>query len=501
LEEHLEHRLPIGYHKTRNSWLNAVLLATLILTGMGLASAAYLGVFTRFHADDFCVAGAVNTHGFWGAQEYWYQGWSGRYAFYLIGSLAALAGPGAAAVLPPLTILVWLAGLAWVAYQLGEWLGWHYPVFDSLLIAASVLLAVLATIPNLFQSAIWETGLLTYTLPLVLLTWGVGWILRLTLKARQAPAWPFIGLHALLAFVAGGLSETYLALQLAGFVLVFGVVLLLGRPRLKSMLLPLATAWVFGSLLALVVMFTAPGNAVRQAGLPETPGLARIISFSIRNAAHIAGKYVLWTPLAAVTSFLIPLIIGWTRRSHPLTRRLLQNLTRRSLLQQPWMKWLIIIPASGFLLMAAVCAPTVFAMNAYPDDRVIIIPQFILVVTISAFAYLAGWLLKQVNRLAPRLHAVNGLVAMAVVVTLLAGAASIQFTNDMVTRAHAARQYINTWDERDAQLQSAAGGGIRQVEVISLESRSGLMELGLSGDDWVNRCMAEYYGLEVISGR
>ena len=62
----------------------------------------------------------------------------------------------------------------------------------SLLKYALAAVATLQTAPDLPQSLYWQTGMLTYLLPLVLATFLLGWIRRATASDRLSyPALPW----------------------------------------------------------------------------------------------------------------------------------------------------------------------------------------------------------------------------------------------------------------------------------------------------------------------
>ncbi|HET7897948.1 MAG TPA: hypothetical protein VFL47_09770, partial [Flavisolibacter sp.] len=92
----------------QNRWTQ--MLFYIILAGMlsSLALYAYLGTFTRYMADDYCSAAALKVDGFWGAQAYWWQNWSGRYSFSFLASLVEMLGLKIVPVLPALGIALWL---------------------------------------------------------------------------------------------------------------------------------------------------------------------------------------------------------------------------------------------------------------------------------------------------------------------------------------------------------------------------------------------------------
>ncbi|HEX2981518.1 MAG TPA: DUF6056 family protein, partial [Anaerolineaceae bacterium] len=360
--------------------LGALLLSLVVL----LAGSVY----TRYHADDFCTAGMLRSSGWLGAQVYWYTQWSGRFAFYAVVSLAEAAGVWLAPVLPVLTGLIWLAGLAWMAAGLFTWLRVRAGRTLAWFMAAVVLFVTLFTLPNLFQSMFWQTGLITYVFPLVLLTyWAALFLHWQTRESAGSQAFRWLGL-ALLAFIAGGFSETSVAVQVVFFTLGLAATLAFVKGPRRASAFGYWGLALAASLAAMAAIFFAPGNQVRQALLPETPGLVRIVTFSIRNAAHIAGKYVIWSPLTALASVMLPGLTGLIYRPNEAAPR------RRS-----WVLALVGIPLAGAGLVVAACAPTVYAMNAYPDDRVIVVPQFILACTAVAWGFSAGWALRE--RIAP----------------------------------------------------------------------------------------------------
>src|SRR6266568_5813919 len=81
-------------------------------TGLALALLCVRGLFVRWIADDFWTAAAVKTHGFLGAQVWWYRVWSGRFAFTFLVTAIQTLGPRAAAALVTLVVIALVAVLA-----------------------------------------------------------------------------------------------------------------------------------------------------------------------------------------------------------------------------------------------------------------------------------------------------------------------------------------------------------------------------------------------------
>jgi len=174
---------------------------------------------------------------------------------------------------------------------------------------------------------------------------------------------------------------------------------------------------------------------------------------------------------------------------HPL--RLAPPASLAQALRTPWAQRLVLLPAAGFALVTAACAPTVYAMNAYPDDRVIVVPQYVLVLTVALWGLFAG---RTLSALLPawRERMRFALPALAVVVVIAAvGLAAAGSLTDLPAEAGYAAQ----WDARHRSLQAQAEGGIVVLQTYALDARAGLMELSEDPQGWVNQCMAGFYGV------
>src|SRR5258708_3533609 len=108
---------------------------------------AYVGTFSRFMADTYCYAANVSSYGFLGAQQVWYNTWTGRFAFSLGESLTGWIGPRLAPVLPPLVLLLWLGALVSIVVQFRLFSGRLASLCAAVLLSALALAATLSNIP------------------------------------------------------------------------------------------------------------------------------------------------------------------------------------------------------------------------------------------------------------------------------------------------------------------------------------------------------------------
>ena len=472
-------------------------ISAALLLFVPLAGLAYLGTFSRFFADDFCMAGDAVQLGLAGMLAKWYTTWTGRFGWILGTGLLGSGGPGLAGWLPAIAGALWLAGLSWAYYPLLLRAGWPRPLWLAGLSAGLTLLVVFSTTPNLFQSLFWQDGMVNYTFPLIGLTFSGGLILRAWLgKPGFLPA----ALSAAgLAFISGGFTEVVSAIQIALFVLALAATFLLPGRAGRSRLALVLVAALVGGLAAMAVLLAAPGNQVRQAAAGATPGLVRIVTFSIRNAAFIAAKYVIWTPGWALLSAGVPFLAGWmASRARPGRRA---RVTLSLLWAQTWFKAVVLEVLGAFGLVVAACAPVVYALNAYPDDRVIIVPQFVLALAVISTGALLGHGLRSLGIVPDPFEnvSIGRTVQAAIMASLLVAAGSSLMHT--ASQAPDYQSYALAWDQRAATLQQASQSGQAEVTVIGLHSRFGVSDLQTRADYWVNSCVASYYHLSAVRGR
>ena len=472
---------------------------SVLLLFLALAGLAYLGTFTRLHADDFCAAGDAQNLGLLGMLIKQYNTWTGRFMFIIGTGLFGLGGPKLAGWLPALAGSIWLVGVWWTFLPLIKRIGWPQARLLAFLAGTLFLLVLLSSIPNLFQSFFWQDGMVNYSLPLIGLTFSGGIILRVWLE--RAKLLPACAALFLLVFLCGGFTEAFSAMQVALFAIALLISLWLGGRATQARLLPILGAALLGGLAAMLVIIIAPGNSVRlqAASNSQTQGLLRIVTFSIRNMVHIFGKYFLQTPIWALVSIIPPFLAGWlvpAPVANPAPGR-----TISALWKQNYFKGIVLVLGSALILVTAACAPVVYAMNAYPDDRTIIVPQFVVVVAAILVSAMLGTGLRQIGFLPDTVKSktvAHALHAGILVVVLIAAGFSLW---QSVRQIPGFRSFARSWDERAAIIQQAAQSGQREITVAGGDSHFGVANLSTDPNNWVNRCMANYYQVDQIIGK
>lgn len=463
-----------------------------------LAAHAFVGSYARYVADDYCTSGILAERGLMGSQVYWYTAWSGRFSFYFTVNLLELIGPAVVPYLPAAALMLWL-GAATLCIK--QWTGFRSPPSGSLLafiLAEVLLVGTFDAAPNVYQSLYWQTGMLTYSFPLILFTATLaisGWART---REMRSPAMAVAILSGfLLALVIGGYSETIVSVQTAALILLLALVLWNPQNQNRGPLRTFTISCLIGSLIAMAIVIAAPGNAARQAEMPPPPNLLTLIYLSNRYALAFSAKAVLASPLTALLCGAAAFMVGglWARRHGEAS---LFNLAPRG----GWEHALpIILPATlGYALILATTAPYVYTIGIYPDDRVLVTAQYILNSTLALCGFQFGMVVREHPEL-PLGHQVLSSRYLPFAVLVIALGSSLWATQRIWRRAPELRDYAHRWDQRHAEIQRAVSTGATELTVERLPRLADLGDVSKDPERWINICIARAYGLESIQRR
>lgn len=468
-----------------------VMLLCLGLLVGGLVAHAYLSRYSRVLADDYCTYGVLQTEGFWSSQRYWYLNWSGRYAFLFTMTLFQLLGPLATPLVPALALAFWaIAAVGLLSALVGR----SKIAAGGPILGLAALIGTLGAAPNLYQSLYWETGAITYALPLALATAHGAWLIR---QLRSRSGGP-VGLRPLVvgglwAFAMGGFSETTVSMQTAGMALILLGSLLPADSTDRLRLRSLAAAGLAGSLGALATIALAPGSILRQLLMPTPGSLLSIAGQSVRYTLAFAANSLLDHPLAVLLPVGIAVLAGLQvaggskadpNSGHPAPH-------------WPHAIWAIPL-AAGLLIMAGVM-PSAYAISAYPSERALLPTAYVLMLALVLWsfnlaAYLPGRWRQRLTGAISKPALTVALLLFCVALFAMSLATVSQWQPDMSS-------FAALWGNRHARITSAVAAGDLVLEEASLPHIGGLAELDQVASNWLNRCIALSYGLESITSR
>lgn len=477
--------------------MKIVSLGVLPLTLLGaLCAYAYRGWFSPYTADDYCTAGLQRADGFFGAQLYWYQFWSGRVTFYFVVGLVEYAGPRVVQVLPAIAISVWVCVGAWTLLPVARLQRWPAPMGSAAVGSAAVILVCLSGAPRLDQSLYWMTGMLTYLLPIVLMTGYAGWLIRRVLaRASGRPSrLEMFGSGAFLC-ITGGLSEVSLAVQLTLLGLATFWALLLLRSERHQALRTLLVGGLMASVISAVIVVIAPGNYVHEATVTGSVHPPSELPLALRASVDFVGLFARAVQFRARPAVLLLLVLslGWG---------VFARLADRAPHARGRWSWYVATIAArlvcGWVVLIAASVPGYFAQQWDVPERAQFVAVWMVAITLATTGYLAG---RALGETAERLGLRNqaGMWRSAWwAVLLLAAVAPLPAARDALALVPGDAAYAADWDALDATLRADASIGGPAVLDRTLPAHFGFEFLGSDPGLYPNPCVSRFYGLPSI---
>jgi hypothetical protein len=303
------------------------------------------------------------------------------------------------------------------------------------------------------QTYFWETGYVTYVLPLVLFTLWLGLFAGTKTSPARASA-----ASAVLMLVAGGLSETSLACQgaLSGGLL---IVSLLFRNRRGAWI---SGAAVMATLVSLAIVASAPGNVVRANTVKTHFTLPEAALRALRHANGFVGSYLFLSGAAFLVVIGAGLLVGFVS----------PRICARVALA-------FALVAFGAYLITFF--PSAWLIPTPPPAASLDVVSYCLLLTFFAAAAAAGRSWTNGARVLPALLLVLTIVPLW---TVVANVRMLPSDRDKAERMDALDTVLRTRHGQDVAL--------REPWFLSRH----LLET--DPDHWRNQCMSRYYGLHSL---
>ena len=427
----------------------AVLSVSILIA---LAAYAWRGWYSRYVTDDYCTAAALRKYGVVEVLKYHRMTWSGRYSYYAAKAIPESIGPATTRYTPGVLIALFCAAGVWALRR-------TLPPRSGMLAFVTGCAIAFATIdgtPDVLAIGgpiTWETGAVTYMLPLILMTLWLGLFFGEGSIVRRCVA------AAVLMFFAGGLSETSLAAQGAMTCLLLLVAIL---RRHRDAICISAVSVIF-TLLSLYLVASAPGNTIRQLRLPPRPPLIDAVLHAFRIAYHYIGS-VAFTEGASLLIIIVcgALVGAFSRRVHGPTA--------------------LLCGCGALAAYIASLLPSTWMLSMGPPPRALHVTNFYFVAMILALAAAAGAARPQlIRRSAP------AMLLLAAIIPVLSVIGTVR-TLDEGRRAAAEVDRIG------AIMRASKG---RRVTIHSPWAISNRI-LVEEPEFWTNRCISEFYGVPAL---
>lgn len=481
----------------KKGWLSFVRLTMIFVPLTALSLFAHLGFYTRLIADDYVTAASLKKYGYWGAQEFWWSNWSGRYSFTALITGLEFFEPDITSILPAIFIVLWLCSIGWAFFQIFELSNFNHPYLLSINVASVITWITIKSLIHYPEITFWMTGILTYSISVISLALITGYFAK---RWRDSSDLRITEMFTIffVVFLVSGFSETIVVIQISMLVTVMFFLFVQTREKWK-VTLKLFSPAIVGSFLSMLVIFLAPGNSVRIGGEPAFPAahelLSRFYESFLQALLFIPG----WTRDRTVVALFAVLFGVFANVFY----RLEDSNIKPSRTINTFIKTATVI----FLGIWASLTPSYVIRGFAPPERALLISFFLL----SCLTVYFGWVIMNTLRyfltdkflMGYRIAAVftiSALLWFGPISTIFAGIRS-----DSILKT-----YASLWDERDQYIRESAAKGRRRVVVKNFSRAEELRELPkdsiwILGDFdenpayWINQGAAMYYGVDVIA--
>lgn len=467
--------------------LNGLVLFGIFTTLIALALYGYLGTFSRYGSDDYCLSAFYIREGDLLTKVVQrYNENSSRYTNILfIGLVDGLFGWYNVAILPPLMIALFVFGYNLLLHEIARLasLGWSRAL--CFFLASFLLFFSLLQAPNLYETLYWRAGMTSHFAPLVFIPYLFLFLLRSIRKSGDSvPALWIRGAGFLLAFILGGFSEPPVALLVTILVLAVGVVLLRKDvPNRRAALHVLSWA-LFGALLALVTLALAPANSIRLGD--SAPGLIELVSRTMRYPFDFILYDLRSFPTPTLVSVLFPALLFFSEYSKP--SRVHSNTSNARLVI-----YLIAGAALACLLIAASFAPSVYGQN-FPIARARFAGRVILTTELMCIGAMLGILFAN---LSSKITQRSSLRVVTLTMLFLLSFYPVWTSQRVAEEIPVFQQRAQAWDEREALIRSMKADGVQDVIVPRLPLEV-IQDLQDRPRFRLNRCASLLYGVDTI---
>ncbi|HET9910070.1 MAG TPA: DUF6056 family protein [Anaerolineales bacterium] len=471
---------------SEEQWLWLALFLGIVTTIIGLGIFAYLGIFSRYTSDDYCLSAFFLNDNLIDEMTRRYYVSSSRYTNILfIGLVDLLFGWYNVAILPVLMLALFVLGLYFFLKEIVRMcrLRWdHWMIF---FLAASVAFFSVLQAPALYETLYWRAGMTSHFAPLVFIPFFGAFLLRQISLAekRFPPLW--IQLVCLISpLIIGGFSEPPTTVMITTLLLAIIWTWIWGNKNVRKPALILL-AWSFvGAVLALIVLALAPANSLRLDRPP--PGLFELINRIIIYPFDFIVDTLRTRPTPTIISVMMPAILFYVYYSQP--ARSISNEERRRLGMLT-----IVMLLLAYLLIAASFAPSAYGQS-YPVGRARFAGRLIMTIALLAEGALLGVLLASIKtNLSQNIYVRSfGMLALMVIMFY---PLRIAWQTSMQIPAY--QQRAAAWDERDSEIRALSSQGVREL-VVPFLSGDPIQDLGDRREFRLNRCAAALYGVDSI---
>ncbi len=475
--------LPIGFNDSSPLSRAEKILVGMLAIAVILVIGLFIGLsfFDYPSADDFCYAAKVNQLGFFGAQAFWYENWSGRYTLNLAWTALMMSGDIFKIYrYPPILLLVstWFS-FSFLTAKIARGSLSGFFIFLS---GGIWTLLFISGVPDPAQTFYWIGGSFTYQLPNIFLIFLLGLLIwrETTAKDERSRTLIFV-LSSLLVVATIGVNEISLLLTLT--VLGGGTLYALGMRRdSRRFWIALLVIGIGATLVSVL----APGNYQRYVSIEHdtmlrpTPWLAAFLylPWVALRLLYWLSNLGLWAAAFILLVFTFPAARA---------RLYIDGKFAKLFLVFPvlWISLIFVLNAVGFLI------------NRYPlpERAESVLYLLFLLGWFPSFIILVHFLVGDKFQFGDRRSIAP---AAALLFISVLGTPNVFEAYKDVYRGYRYAQEIRT---RIDVIQAAKDRGEKAITVDSLSRPPRTLfatDIATDPNNFRNKCTSEYYELESI---
>ncbi|MBC7877141.1 MAG: hypothetical protein H7Y59_08235 [Anaerolineales bacterium] len=460
---------------------NIILWIGILAATSALFVYMYIGLFTRYLADDYCLLIDLQSGNIVNASWEKYLFSSNRFSNLFVLGFWELLGPNNIAYIPALLIVLWVLGLFWLFNELTQLFDLKLKFPIVLLFAELLAIFSFYTAPSLFQSVYWRSGQVTYFTPLVFFALLAAWMTRIIrLQSPRSLTWQ-MPLFGFLAFFIGGLSETMGAFHISILLLAIMGVFFFDKSSRRKPALSLLVATLVGAFAALLAMFLSPANALRINPEIPTPNFIELITRSLQYAFSFIESSFKTLPTPSLFTFLISALASFA---------LFSEQSKKDIHPRFWLAF-ILIPLITYGLLIAIVAPSAYGQS-YPVERVRFPAHFVFTAALLSLGICFGYYISQ-------LKLPNFAHGFALALLTLSILYPFWTSRSYIAQIPYMHRWSAYWDERVIYIEELKSEGQTDLRIPALSGFFNTKELDIRENFWVNQCAAQYYGVNSIS--
>jgi hypothetical protein len=459
-----------------------IIALLVVLIPLGLY--AYLGTFSRYGSDDYCLSAFFHQPtDFWTNMVRRYNHSSSRYTNILfIGLVDAVFGWRNTAILPPLMLFLFLFGFYFFLNQIQSTarLGWSR--WLTFYLAALITFFSMVQSPNVYETLYWRAGMTSHFAPVAFIPFLGAFVMRQIRLAseRKPPVWVYASCFVI-PFVIGGLSEPPTTLMITILVLAIAAVWWWVKTPARNSILSILAWTLAGATAALIVLALAPANALRLG--QTTTNVFRLTWNIFYRTFEFLFLSLKTLPLPIFFSVTIPGLLFFVKHADQAEE--VRNNKRRVLKRLLPIVWLV-----SYLLIAASFAPSVYGQG-FPAERARFAGVVVLTCTFMVTGALLGILVAE------RGITVSRLTVAATVAFIIVSLYPLRTAWRLSTEVPLYQDRAAAWDRRDAKIRALKDEGVRDLTVRFLDGEI-LQDLDDRTKFRLNRCASTLYGVNTI---